>query len=101
MTSDGRLSNEELADLRARLVCEWDASVDARDQAMAAQEAVGRLFNHLATLQRSADEMREALKYIVAASSHLHGMGHITGTARRALEALPPQQDAKDGATNG
>jgi hypothetical protein len=44
-----------------------------------------------AALIAAAPAMFEALKYIEAATAELHGLAHITGTARAALSQAQPQ----------
>jgi hypothetical protein len=109
MTSDGRLSNEELHD-RAQYYDDWAADIrrlngTSVDADYAAETAF--VLRSLATLQRSAEVMRLALNYalpIVEKYAHTQGdnaafHAKITAPIRAALGALPPQQDAKDGAT--
>ena len=62
--------------------------------AVAAIKALGAEPAELATLQRSADEMREALEAFVALDD---GCTHVElfDAARAALKALPPQEDRK------
>jgi hypothetical protein len=120
--TDGRLSNEELVAEASRRTLKASGETPAQVAQRVTENIVGGwyrltdcgdnaimalLVSELATLQRSAEVMRLALNYalpIVEKYAHTQGdnaafHAKVTEPIRAALKALPPQQDAKDGAT--
>ncbi len=72
--TEGRLSNEELEDVLSDVGDAW-----MTDSAIECGKLADKLRAHIATLQRSADEMREALRPFAAFASLLDGQG-VRGT---------------------
>jgi hypothetical protein len=118
MTSDGSVSIEELGRV-TRQLGEWRDDIIAGSDHRWPPDIIGlinRSINAIATLQRSADEMREALSALTEAADvvqlrlsddpneysdleehrALNDLYDEMGSARAALKALPPQQDAAE-----
>jgi hypothetical protein len=93
MTSDGKMTTEELTDALSDVEDAWMSVSTGGCQRLA-----DKLRAHLATLQREADEMREAGWRLWRACSEAEDILGIVanvpglGDAMNAWKALPPQE---------
>jgi hypothetical protein len=91
MTSDGKMTTEELTDALSDVEDAWMSVSTGGCQRLA-----DKLRAHIATLQREADEMREALVTIEDGPGMAAiGWAEAMNAARVALSQAQPQEQAK------